>query len=238
MSKSSRLVIHATGKAIGTMTPTLPPTDRPGRSTDTKTRLLDAARQVVCDIGLAGASARTIATRAGANQALIFYHFHTVSELIEAASNRAIDEAVGHYHEAFAEASTLEGLLSIGREMQDRERDIGNVTFMAQILSGAPHDPAIARAARYAMLRLTDQVHTALDRVLEGTIVAELLDLNGLAHLVSAGFIGLEVYAAADPQPVAAALSTLDTLGHLVGSLNALGPVASRALKTATRHRS
>lgn len=219
------------------MTPTQPPaTGRPGRSDATKTRLLGAARHVVCDVGLAGASARTIAARAGVNQALIFYHFHTVIELIEAASNRAVDEAVGHYHEAIAEASTLDSLLDIGRALQDRERDIGNVTFMAQILSGAPHDPVIARAAGYAMSRWTGEVHTALGRVLGGTVVAGLVDLNGLAHLVSAGFIGLELYGAADPQAAAAALSTLGALGHLVDRLNTLSPVAHRALKTATRH--
>ncbi|MHB1289837.1 TetR/AcrR family transcriptional regulator [Georgenia sp.] len=218
------------------------PTPRPAanrlrNAVDTKTRLLDAARQVVCDVGLAGASARTIAARAGANQALIFYHFHTVSELIEAASNRAVDEAVGHYREAFAEASTLDSLLDIGRELHDRERDIGNVTFMAQILSGAPHDPVLARAARYAMSTWTGEVHIALDRVLGGAVVGGLVDLNGLAHLVSAGFIGLELYGAADPPAAAAALSTVDALGHLVDRPNTLGPVAHRALKTATRHR-
>jgi len=46
---------------------------------DTRTRLMHAALLTVRENGLAAASARTIAARAQANQALIFYHFHTVT---------------------------------------------------------------------------------------------------------------------------------------------------------------
>lgn len=204
---------------------------------DTKTRLLDAARQVVCDVGMAAASARTIAASAGANQALIFYHFGTVSELIEAASNRAVDQAVSQYRIALGEASTIDGLLAVGRQMHSRENSLGNVTFMAQILAAAPHDPVIARAARYAMAAWTDQVHAALDRVLGGTAVEDLIDLKGLAHLISAGFIGLELYGATNDQAATAALASLDSLGLLVDALGEAGPITRRAVSATIRHR-
>lgn len=204
---------------------------------DTKTRLLDAARQVVCNAGLAAASARTIAAHARANQALIFYHFHTVAELIEAASNRAVDQSVSHYRNALGEASTLDELLIIGREMHSRENSLGNVTFMAQILADAPHDPVIARAAHYAMSAWTEQVKTALERILGGTAIDDLIDLEGLAHLISAGYIGLELYGATNQQAAATAMATLDSLGNLVDKLGKAGPVIRRALNATTRHR-
>ena len=56
---------------------------------DTRSRLIQAALLTVRQDGLAAASARTIAARAQVNQALIFYHFTTVTQLIEAASAAA-----------------------------------------------------------------------------------------------------------------------------------------------------
>lgn len=215
--------------------PDPPALDRAG---DTKIRLLDAARQVICDRGLAAASARAIGARAGINQALVFYHFGTVAELIEAASNRAVDHAIEHYRAALDGAASLEELLTIARDLKEREHAVGNVAFMAQMLSGAGHDPVIARAARYAMSAWTGQVHTALDRVLGETVIADLVDTAGLAYLVSAAFIGLELYGAIDPQAATAALSSLDSLGDLVDRLGRTGPVVRRTLNAAVRHRS
>src|SRR5213078_627494 len=55
------------------------------RMTDTRQRLVDGAIETLRTHGLAGASARTIAATAGVNQALVFYHFGSVHELLEAA---------------------------------------------------------------------------------------------------------------------------------------------------------
>ena len=46
---------------------------------DTRAKLLSAAAEALRVDGVAGLSARSIATRAGVNQALIFYHFKTVA---------------------------------------------------------------------------------------------------------------------------------------------------------------
>lgn len=200
------------------------------RGDDTKAKLLRATQQVVCASGLAGSSARAIAARAGVNQALVFYHFGTVSELIEAASNTAVDGAIDHYQPALAAAATLSDLTSIARRLQEHEREIGNVTFMAQILSGASHDPTLARAARYATSAWAREVRAALHRVLAHNPIAGIVDINGLAHLVTAAFVGLELYADADSADAAQAVHTLDALANVIDTLDSLGPIAKRAV--------
>jgi AcrR family transcriptional regulator len=55
----------------------------------TKQRLIDGALQAIRTHGIAGVSARTVAARAGVNQALVFYHFGTLDNLLAAAYHTA-----------------------------------------------------------------------------------------------------------------------------------------------------
>lgn len=208
---------------------------RPAHGGDTRARLLHAAQQTICANGLAEASARAIAAHAGVNQALVFYHFGTVSGLIEAASNQAVDDAIAHYQPALDAVSTLADLAAVGRTLQDRERQVGNVTFMAQILSGAHHDPALARAARYAMASWADRVAAVLRRVLDDKPLAAALDIGGLAHLVTAAIIGLELYAGTDPTGAGRAERAIATIANLVDAVDDLPPIATRALAKAAK---
>ena len=159
---------------------------------------------------------------------MIFYHFGTVSELIEAACRRAVDEAADHYREQFDRVTSLPGLLDVGRELHQRERAAGNVAMMA----GAGNDPILASAARYAMSRWNAEIEPVVARVLRDSPLAEITDSAGLARAVSASFIGLELYEGIDPEGAANALDSLEGLGVLVDVFNDLGPIARRALRS------
>jgi DNA-binding transcriptional regulator YbjK len=202
---------------------------------DTKSQLIQAALVTVREDGLAAASARTIAARAQVNQALIFYHFNTVTQLIEAASNAAVEESVRQYREAFSGVQTLSELLEVGRDLHERETASGNVALMAQLMAGAQHDLVLARATRHAMTTWTHQIEDVLRRVLAASPLAGLLDLEGLAPLISAGFIGLELYDGVDAPGAMRALSTLEDLGQLIQVLSDSGPVATRAMLSKIR---
>ncbi|EWM11480.1 LOW QUALITY PROTEIN: TetR-family transcriptional regulator, partial [Kutzneria sp. 744] len=52
---------------------------------ETRQRLIDGAIETIRQHGIAGTSARTIAATAGVNQALVFYHFGSVNDLLKAA---------------------------------------------------------------------------------------------------------------------------------------------------------
>ncbi len=204
--------------------------------TGTRAKLLEAAARTVCEDGVAAASARTIAARAQVNQALVFYHFGTVSELLEAASRHRVEESVAYYRERFAAVGTLSELLAVGRDLHERERAVGNVALMAQLMSGAQHDPVLARAARYAMTAWTAEVEAVVTRVLTGSPLAEVTDLAGLARAITAGFIGLELLDGADPDAAASALDALERLGVLVEVVNDLGAVGRRAVRAKLRN--
>ena len=77
----------------------------------TRDKLLDAAATALAEDGVAGVSARTVAARAGVNQALVFYHFGSVSGLLDAAVHQSVDLAVAAYRDRLSDVSTLAELL-------------------------------------------------------------------------------------------------------------------------------
>jgi AcrR family transcriptional regulator len=203
----------------------------------TKAKLLTAAVESLRQDGIAGLSARAIASRAGVNQALIFYHFGTVAELVEAACRQAVDDSTAFYREQFGAVSSLSDLLALGRDLHERERAVGNVAMMAQLMSGAQTDETLKNAANYAMSRWNEEIESVVRRVLRDHPLAELTDPAGLARAISAGFIGLELYEGIDPEGAALALGALEQLGVLVDVMDDLGPLARRAVRAKIQRR-
>lgn len=201
----------------------------------TRDKLLDAAAVALAEDGVAGVSARSVAARAEVNQALVFYHFGSVADLLAAAVRRSVDTAVASYRDLFSDVASLGELLAVGRELHEAERRAGNVLQMAQVMAGALRDKRLAGAGRYAMDRWAGEVEAVLDRVLPTTPLAGLVEPAGLARAVAAGFIGLELYDGVDPDAAGAALASLDAIGALVAAFDGLPPVARRAVRGRAR---
>lgn len=198
---------------------------------DTKQRLIDGAIETIRTHGIAGTSARTIAATAGVNQALVFYHFGSVHDLLRAACLAATEARIVSFAERLDRVADLRELLALGRGLHAEERGHGNVAVLAQMLAGAQTDPAYAEVTSAALRLWIAPVEGALNRLLAGSPVAEVIDTAGLARAVSAGFVGLELYEGVDPDGAAAALDALDQLAVLVEVVDDLGPVARRALR-------
>jgi len=200
-------------------------------STDTKQRLLDGAIAAIREHGIAGVSARTIAAAAGVNQALVFYHFGGVHELLAAACTASTAARADGYAERLAKVGSLRELLDTGRELHAEERRLGNVSILAQLLAGAQNDPKLGAAVAEALRIWIDHVESVLHRLLAGSPVAEVADVPGLARAVSAAFIGIELFEGVDEAGARHALDALEQLAVLVEVVDELGPVARRALR-------
>ncbi|MBP2321009.1 DNA-binding transcriptional regulator YbjK [Kibdelosporangium banguiense] len=198
---------------------------------ETRQKLIDGAVETIRTHGISGVSARTIATTAGVNQALVFYHFGSVHDLLSEACMVHTQATVTAYQPRLDKVTTLQELLATGRELHAGQAEIGNVKVLAQLLAGSQNDPELAKATGAALALWTTAVEQVLVRVMAGSPVKDLLDIGGLARAVSAGFVGLELFEGVDPQGARQALDTLDQLAVLVEVVDDLGPVARRAFR-------
>ena len=202
---------------------------------DTRERLMDGTITTLRDKGIAGTSARVIAAAAGVNQALIFYHFGSVDELIVAACGESTAARVALYRSQFNEVTSFRHLLALGRELHSRERDAGNVAVLAQVLAGAQQDANLAAAAQHALSLWIVEIEATLARLLKGSPIAAVASAEGLARGIAASFIGVELFEGVDPEGAESAVASLEMLGVLVEVVEDLGPVARRALRARLR---
>ncbi|MFF8994975.1 TetR/AcrR family transcriptional regulator [Streptomyces sp. NPDC014983] len=201
------------------------------KARETKTKLLEGALRTLTEQGIAKTSARTVAAAAGVNQALVFYHFGTVDELLAAACRYGAERAVARYRARLAAVTSLSELLAVGREIHERERDGGHVALLGQLLAGAPTHVALGPATAAGLRLWIAEIEQVLGRLLAATPFAEFVDPAGLARTVAASFVGIELYEGVDEAGAEAALDALDQLAVLVGALEELGPVAQRAVR-------
>lgn len=165
------------------------------------------------------------------NQALVFYHYGSVDDLLTAACRASTAERVAHWSVPLSGVGSLRELLAVGRALHERERELGNVSFLAQMLAGAQTDERLAAPTASALQLWVDEIEAVLRRLLAGSPFAEIADVPGLARAVSAAFVGLELYDGVDRVAADRALAALDQLAVLIEIVDDLGPLARRALQ-------
>ncbi len=203
----------------------------------TRARLEQAALATLREEGSAGLSARAIARRADANQALIFYHYGSVTALVAVAAQASVGAAIARYRPRLDAVTTFAELLAVGRALHHAERAAGNVAVMAQLTAAAQANPAVAETARHCLDSWADALEPTVRRLLRATPLDGLVDHHGMTRAVSASFLGLELYEGVDPAAAAAALGSLEQLGAVLEAVNDLGPVARRAVRARLRRR-
>ncbi|WP_430477418.1 TetR/AcrR family transcriptional regulator [Streptomyces sp. P11-1] len=209
---------------------TTPDTKKPAGA-DTRVKLLEGALRTLAEQGIAKTSARSVAAAAGVNQALVFYHFGSVDELLAAACRYGAEQRVALHRDRLAAVTTLAELVTCGRELHEQERAGGQVAFLAQLLAGAQTQPRLAPATAAGLDLWTAEIEKVLVRVLAGSPLGEFTDPVGLARAVAGSFVGLELYEGVDPEGAVRAFDALEQLAELAAVLDELGPVARRAVR-------
>lgn len=167
----------------------------------TRARIVEAAVETLKSEGFAGASARAIARTGGFNQALVFYHFGSVNELLIAALDATSETRMARYRAAVDEVQNLGELFRVATEIYAEDLDSGHIKVLAELMAASSTFPEL-RAEIVARIEpwvlFTEE---AIGRHLEGSPFAPLLAPRDVAYGVVALYLGLEMLANLDDSP-------------------------------------
>ncbi|WP_207063010.1 TetR/AcrR family transcriptional regulator [Motiliproteus sp. SC1-56] len=79
----------------------------PRDGTATRTKIMDAAQQMILQVGLMGTSIERVIEEAGVTKSTFFYHFRTKHDLAAALIERFADEDLHHLTDALTKAEQL-----------------------------------------------------------------------------------------------------------------------------------
>lgn len=197
-------------------TETEPPATVPG----TRDRIVDAALSTLKREGYSRTSARTIARTGDFNQALIFYHFGGVNELLLAAVDRVSTERMARYRAALDPVTDIAEFVTVAERLYREDLDSGHTTVLAEMVAASLAEPALGPHIVERMDGWVDYAEELIGRLTKGTPMALLVAPRDLAGAVIAFYLGIEV------------LTHLDGNRHRADPLFASGKRAAALLQT------
>lgn len=159
---------------------------------DTRTRIIEAALETVRSEGLVGTSARVIARTGGFNQALVFYHFGSIDELLLAALERANDRRIERFGDRLEAVQDLPGIVNLALQMH-AETDDADFAALTAIVAGWSVKSEGGSRIVEILKPWDDRLAGALNRSLANTPYGSIVPTKDLAHAMSALFLGLEL---------------------------------------------
>ena len=189
---------------------------------ETRAALIEGAIAALREVGFAGASSRQIAQRAGCNQALIFYHFGSVRDLLVAALEDISARRMTAYRGLLERTGTLAELIDAARTVFVEDLDVGHVTVLVEMISGAQSVPGLGEQVAACLAPWRAFAEQAVRDVLAASPAASLVPARDVAHGVVAGILGLELLASLDGDR-ASALALFDRARAVARLLDTVG---------------
>lgn len=187
----------------------------------TKLRIVEAALDALKEKGFAGCSAREIAKRGDFNQALVFYHFGSVHNVLLAALDVVSARRIRAYAPAFEQAQTLPELAGLAREIYDEDLENGYVTVLGEMVAGGVSDAGLGGQVAVRIQPWIDMVERKIGVLLAGSLFEAIVPPRDLAYAIVALYLGIDLLGQLDGNHARAeSLLDLGILGApLLGAL-------------------
>ena len=193
------------------------------RGSETRDRIVTAALDTVRTEGFANTTARAIAAHGGFNQALIFYHFGSVDELLDEAFGRVSEQQVERYREAVKELGSLTDLVQIARRLHEEDLASGATTTVTQMMASAT-DPERGGALLDRFDLWIGLVQEALERAAAQYPIAAVVPPREAAYAICSMFLGIELMSRLDPSR-SEADAVFDMMQNAAGLVEQLAPM-------------
>jgi AcrR family transcriptional regulator len=170
----------------------------------TKGRIIRAALQTLIEEGFAGASARAIARVGGFNQALIFYHFGTLNDLLLAALDDTGARRLVRYRQAFEGAESAEDKIAVAAALYREDLDSGHITVLSELIAGSLTRPDLGPEVVARMEPWVEFAQEAIKEVISGTALEEIVPVRTAAFALVALYLGIDLLSHLEEDPARA----------------------------------
>jgi AcrR family transcriptional regulator len=187
----------------------------------TKARIIEAALETLKNDGFSGASARTIARRGGFNQALVFYHFGSVTDLLLAALDDSSARRMAAYRAALEDVSDPEDLVATAFHLYREDLASGHITVVTEMIAGSLANPDLKAAIASRVDQWIDLAEAALGPALRATPITSIIPTRDLAYGIVAMYLGVELLSqlASDDDRVGGLFASAESAVSLLSGL-------------------
>jgi len=161
-------------------------------ATNTKDKIIDATLKVIVDQGLVGISARNIAKVGDFNQALIFYHFDSINNLLLTSVQRASKARFDRYRTELESVSSLVEFAKLSNKVRAKKGEPDSAA-LAILAAGWSTNSELPEKLKEALKPWDDAVKNIVERIIEGTSISAIMPSDQIAQMISALFLGLEM---------------------------------------------
>lgn len=159
---------------------------------ETRERIIQAALTTVREQGLVGASARAIARTGSVNQALLFYHFGSIEELLLESLTWANDRRMEQFTAQFEAARNLVDLVDLAYELYVSEVHDHQSALVA-IVAGWPASSEVGQRVMEVLAPWDQMVQRALRRCLDGSAFVQIMPARDLTFGLVSLLLGVEL---------------------------------------------
>lgn len=182
----------------------------------TKERIVEAAFSTLKEEGFAGTSARAIARRGGFNQALIFYHFGTLNDLLLATLDRTSADRMSRYRDSIGKAKGVDEKIQTATRLYREDLGSGHITVISEMVAGSLARPDLGPEVVARMEPWIEFTEGVITDLLAGSIFEGSVNPRSLAFAVVALYLGVDLLSHLDQDK-----SRAEALFQMVG---AMGP--------------
>lgn len=163
------------------------------RTEATRAALLTAARECLVEVGFAGATAREIARRADVNQALVFYHYGTVTDLLVAVLDEVSARRMTAYRPLLDDAETLADLFDAAGEVMASDLANGDLAVLVALMTGSRSTPGLGEQVTARLEPWRAFARDAVRKAAGWLPLGQFLPVEEVADALVAGILGLEL---------------------------------------------
>lgn len=191
----------------------------------TKERLVEAALSTIKKEGYGGTTARAIAGRAGVNQALIYYYFGDIKNLLLAALDATSAKRMQTYKGLLEKTETIEDLVHLAKDIYREDLAAGHVTVLSELIAGSLQHKELGPEVTKRLRPWIDFAQESIEKVTKDTFLETLLPARDVAIGIVAFYLGVDLLHQLDPteSPADRLFEHASRLAPAIGMLMAFG---------------